>query len=57
MVVGGWLDYMILEVFSNLGDSMILRVRKITYQTINFTHCLLVKAEVKKQVHSLTAEH
>ena len=23
LVVGGWLDWMILEVFSNLGDSMI----------------------------------
>ena len=25
LVVGGWLDWMILEVFSNPGDSMILR--------------------------------
>ena len=25
LVVGGWLDWMILEVFSNLGDSMILQ--------------------------------
>ena len=24
LVIGGWLDWMILEVFSNLGDSMIL---------------------------------
>ena len=24
IVVGGWLDWMTLEVFSNLGDSMIL---------------------------------
>jgi len=24
LVVGGWLDWMILEVFPNLGDSMIL---------------------------------
>ena len=24
LVVGGWLDLMILEVFSNFGDSMIL---------------------------------
>ena len=23
-MIGGWLDWMILEVFSNLGDSMIL---------------------------------
>jgi len=23
LVVGGWLDWMILEVFSNLGDSMV----------------------------------
>jgi len=25
-MVGGWLDWMILEVFSNLGDSMIRSV-------------------------------
>ena len=24
LVVGGWLDWMILEVFSKVGDSMIL---------------------------------
>ena len=23
-MIGGWLDWIILEVFSNLGDSMIL---------------------------------
>ena len=25
LVIGGWLDWMILEVFSNPGDSVILR--------------------------------
>ena len=24
LVVGGWLDKMILEIFSNLGDSMMI---------------------------------
>ena len=27
-MVGGWLDWIILEVFSNLGDSMIVVVMK-----------------------------
>ena len=26
MVMGGWLDWVILQVFSNLGDSMILTI-------------------------------
>ena len=26
MVIGGWLDWMTLEVFSSLGDSVILRL-------------------------------
>ena len=31
MVTSGWLDGMVLEVFSNIGDSMILFYSELSY--------------------------
>jgi len=38
VVLGGWLDAMILEVFSNLNDSMILRKRCLACSWIYVWH-------------------
>ena len=43
LMIGGWLDWMILEVFSNLGDSMIsssLRTALSTYKLLSTLHIL-----------------
>ena len=40
LVVGGWLDWMILEVFSNPGDSVILRTLRNSNTTAAWRHRL-----------------
>ena len=42
LVVGGWLDWMILEVLSNLGDSMILQFYAVQHQALE--HGLLLSS-------------
>ena len=41
LVIGGWLYWMILEVFSNLGDSMSLRCK-------TYTSDILISVNLKK---------
>jgi len=38
LVIGGWLDWMFLEVFSNLGDSVILQQNCSDTFTRKYTH-------------------
>ena len=58
VVLGGWLDLMILEVFSNLNDSMIFRLKR---ERSTGTECLgilriLPHCHYKEQVRQVCQE-
>ena len=66
-MVGGWLEWMILEVFSSLGDSMIPhgRMERLKdpfqvpatreFQGIRPSHTKVVASEEKQKINSPTS--